>query len=347
MNKIVLDSGAYGAANRGIGIDVRDYIEYVKRTEHLLQYYFSLDVIAHEHGRREWDAERIEECALRSYQNQQTMKDAGLCPLPVFHQHADFHWLERYLKDGEPYIALSTFKRANARDHVWWLDRCFRMIGCNGQPRIHGLGVTSFLLMARYPWTSVDSTSWFKRAMYGSMPIPFYKNGQPDFSFDPLFVKITDGSFKAGDDSHIDNMPDLARDRILEYLQEKIGIDIGQARYGYHYRWLVWLAWFRGLEAHLNSQRPPGSPFEIAFATHLGRQQAEVLERFGVRRLLSYFELKDTPPDVLENYVLGRRDPPRKTTRRFKQKDWYDDARWDRRALALQERVKQYESEDE
>ena len=43
------------------------------------------------------------------------MKEAGLNPLPVFHQDEEFRWLKKCLEDGEDYICLS------ASQLVWTL----------------------------------------------------------------------------------------------------------------------------------------------------------------------------------------------------------------------------------
>ena len=45
--------------------------------------------------------EAREAAARQSYKNQQVMKEAGLHPIPVFHQGENWLWLEKMLKDGE------------------------------------------------------------------------------------------------------------------------------------------------------------------------------------------------------------------------------------------------------
>jgi hypothetical protein len=71
------------------------------------------------------DRDEIEATCERSYQNQQFLKDAGLAPLAVVHRLDGPHWLERYLNDREPYIALAPGRHAGA---VGWLQRCFQTI---------------------------------------------------------------------------------------------------------------------------------------------------------------------------------------------------------------------------
>ena len=89
------------------------------------------------------------------------MKEAGLHPIPVFHQGENWLWLEKMLKDGETYIGLSTGgQHRQPRPSIYrWLDQCFsRLCDAQGRPlvRIHGFGITSRLLLLRYPCTTVE-----------------------------------------------------------------------------------------------------------------------------------------------------------------------------------------------
>lgn len=148
--KLFLDSGAYSAYTRDDPIQIDDYIAYVKENKHIFDIYVNLDVIG--------DVDK-------SYSNWVYMRSKGLEPMPVFHIHADMEtkYLEAYL-DGADYIAigaiakLDTERRKKSLDTLWseWLS------DKDGNPIVqtHGFGLTSFDLMDRYPWTSVDSTAW-------------------------------------------------------------------------------------------------------------------------------------------------------------------------------------------
>src|SRR5262249_19631321 len=104
--KIMIDSGAYTAWSRGgPPIDLGDYIEFLKCNDwHCC---ISLDVIAGQDAQREWRSERMEQAANQSYQNYARMRDAGLDPIPTFHQDEDFTWLDKYRADGADYIAIA------------------------------------------------------------------------------------------------------------------------------------------------------------------------------------------------------------------------------------------------
>ena len=84
----------------------------MKANKSLIYRCINLDVIPGNFGIREWRPDEIEAAAAASYANQQKMKEAGLNPIPVFHQDENFRWLEKYLADGEDYICLSASQRS-------------------------------------------------------------------------------------------------------------------------------------------------------------------------------------------------------------------------------------------
>jgi hypothetical protein len=112
--QVFLDSGAFTAWTKGETIKVEDYIRFVRQVEPYVQIYANLDVIPAS-PKRVRTVEEVETSAQQSHRNWQKMKDAGLRPLPVFHQMERFRWLERMLRDGENYIGIST---ANTNPHI-------------------------------------------------------------------------------------------------------------------------------------------------------------------------------------------------------------------------------------
>lgn len=117
----------------------------------------------------------------RSWRNLKFLEKRGLRPLPVVHYGTDVEWVKRYIDEGYDYIGIGGMvaslvgdcERAGFRS---WLDEIFSII-CNtpsGKPavRLHGFGVTNYKILSRYPWWSVDSTAWCKRAGYGGLMMP-------------------------------------------------------------------------------------------------------------------------------------------------------------------------------
>jgi hypothetical protein len=151
---IFADSGAFSGMTRGVVIDVEEYAEWLHRYKHLFSAYANLDVIQ--------DAEA-------TWENQQKLEDAGLEPVPAFHVLEDWKWLERYL-EGYRYIALGVAGMQARGDAIMaWLTRCFQMAG--ERAVYHGFGLTSWQVMASFPWYSVDSSSWGQGFRYGTISL--------------------------------------------------------------------------------------------------------------------------------------------------------------------------------
>lgn len=163
---IFLDSGAFSAFTLGIDIDINNYIAYLKKYQNKLTVYATLDVIGCEKG---------------SAENQDYMIDQGVSPLPIFHStqskkdsSENFTIFEEQC-DRYDYIGLGggAGTTASFEETCRFFDRCFKIIGRhwkNGKKiKIHGLGVTSQKMLERYPFYSVDSTSWLAGQQYGSL----------------------------------------------------------------------------------------------------------------------------------------------------------------------------------
>ena len=102
-----------------------------------------------------------------TWKNQMIMEKAGLKPLPCYHFGEDTKWLQRYIDKGYDYIALGGMVGRPRPALLQWLDTIWSdyLTDSKGMPivKIHGFGMTSLRLMLRYPWYSVDSTSWVQQ----------------------------------------------------------------------------------------------------------------------------------------------------------------------------------------
>ena len=157
MIDLLIDSGAYSAHSRGIDIQLRDYIGFLREHPEFHRY-ISLDVVPGSNGRRHADPN----AARLSYHNHQQMKEGGLNPLPVVHRQDDIRWLERYVLDGEPYIALAPHPIHQQSEIIRWLRSCFAVIPPSS--KTHGLGITTAVMLQHFPFASVDSASWIAYA---------------------------------------------------------------------------------------------------------------------------------------------------------------------------------------
>lgn len=218
---LFIDSGAFSAFSQGVEIDIQEYIAFIKKYKKLITVYANLDVIGDPKA---------------TWKNQQIMEKAGLHPMPVFHSGEPFKWLERYIERYD-YVAIGGLasKRFSYKDMVSYLDRCFEII-CNTpdhMPRvkIHGFGMTSLRLLRRYPWYSVDSTSWVVTGRVGAIYVPKFKDGKWDYMIDPWKVAVSDRSPTSRDKGrHFKTFEPMEREVILNYLKEQ-GYIIGLSQF--------------------------------------------------------------------------------------------------------------------
>jgi hypothetical protein len=290
--KVMVDSGAYSAWSRKVTIDLDQYIGYLQRNEHLLDSYFNLDVIPGADGGREWRPDHIERAAESSYKNLQRMKAAGLSPIPVFHQDEDYRWLKQCLAYGESYIALAPFD--GGYDAIPWLHNCFALLSQYPQVKVHGLGMTTRGILHRFPWYSVDSTTWIKQAGAHLIPVPLCRNGRFDYSSRDV---ISLGDQPHG--KHIDHLDEFDLAWVHRFLKEVVGIELAEARSSHKARWRVWITFFKQLEPSISAR--------IIFATSVNEQMRQTLLQCHAQyHLLSYHVLRSMLGDKLQHYVTRR-----------------------------------------
>jgi hypothetical protein len=143
-----IDSGAFSADSVGAEIDIDDYCRFIIESKATV--YAGLDVIG--------DAKKT--AANVSYME----RVHKLKPIPTFHMGSKLDDLAELM--DYPYIALGglVFSKniMNHCDRVWQY-----ILKHNPKLRVHGFGVTNFEVMARYPWYSVDSSSYKSCRRFG------------------------------------------------------------------------------------------------------------------------------------------------------------------------------------
>lgn len=161
--KVFLDSGAFSAFHLGVKIDITEYCDYIKR---------NIDILRIDDG--DVMASVLDGIGdpLLTYQNQIEMERQGAKPLPCFHFGEDERYLEWYVKNYS-YITIGGMVGRPTADLITWLDRIWSkyMVDGSGKARlkVHAFGITSVAVMERYPWHSVDSSSWIQAAAFGSI----------------------------------------------------------------------------------------------------------------------------------------------------------------------------------
>jgi hypothetical protein len=149
---IFIDSGAFSAMNSGKTIDIDEYCKFLIETNAV--YYAALDVIGN---------------AKATLENHKYMiKEYGLNPIPAFHMGSKIEELKPLMEYN--YIALGGLVFSSGIMHH--CDEVWHYILTNKPNlKVHGFGLTNIELMNRYPWHSVDSSSFKSCKRFGRQNI--------------------------------------------------------------------------------------------------------------------------------------------------------------------------------
>lgn len=221
---LLLDSGAYSAWTSRKEVDLDEYCIFIRDNIDHIDAYAALDVIPGVKGRTP-TPEEVEESASKGWDNLLYMRDVwGLDPIPVLHQGESFKWLDRMLEAGCGYIGLSPRIMNPTPIKQQWLDSVWkRLVDADGRAivKTHGFGMNALPLLFRYPWYTVDASTWVKRAMYGKVLMPHTNKhtGAWDFSKVPRDVRVSDKAPKdAPDLIHRHGAAEQAR--IIKWIEE-------------------------------------------------------------------------------------------------------------------------------
>lgn len=165
---VFLDSGAFSAYTLGVTLNLDDYCNYIKANKDIIRFEDNQIMASVMDG--------IGDPQL-TYENQLYMESKGVRALPCFHAGEDERYLEYYISKYD-YITLGGMVGAHTKQLIIWLDRIWEkyLTDGSGAPRlkVHGFGITAIPIMERYPWASVDSSSWIQSAAFGSVIEPTY-----------------------------------------------------------------------------------------------------------------------------------------------------------------------------
>lgn len=218
--KVFLDSGAFSAYTQGVEIDMHKFCDYCLTNADIIENVSVLDAIGDCDG---------------TWRNQMRMESLGVKPLPCFHYGEPVEVLEWYISRYE-YITIGGMVPISTPQLMVWLDRIWEdhLTNPDGTPKIkvHGFGLTSLPLMFRYPWYSVDSSTWVQWAANGMILIPG-KAGQVDVSNKSSRRKIPN--------QHLDSVSAIETAAIEAEIRS-FGGDPDRLRDLYYARW-AWNAW--------------------------------------------------------------------------------------------------------
>lgn len=149
-DRLFLDSGAFSAYTQDKTINLDVYAEFIKQYESKITHYANLDVIG--------DAEK-------TFENYKLLKAKGLKPMPVYHYGEARSYLKRYIDEGESYIALGGMV-GKQNSFTCQLEELFDQYS---HIKFHGFGLSNPVHVNKYPWYSVDSSTWSTGARMGHL----------------------------------------------------------------------------------------------------------------------------------------------------------------------------------
>jgi hypothetical protein len=216
---VFLDSGAFSAFSLGVSVDLPAYCKYIQE---------NVDIIRHEDGICMASVLDGIGDPLQTYRNQLEMEERGVRPLPCFHYGEDERYLEYYIANYE-YITLGGLVPISKPQQKMWLDRIWNdyLVDSKGHARIkvHGFGLTTSEIMLRYPWHSVDSSSWVQIGAHGNI---FMDGKTYAVSSESPNMKVAN--------QHIDTLPPLLQAELERKIIER-GHDPVRLRENTYARW--------------------------------------------------------------------------------------------------------------
>ena len=287
---VMLDCGAYSAFTRGgKPIDLHDYSCFIKANPEYITHVIALDVIPGEPGtgNREYRAEVIDPASRVNFENFCRMRDAGLDPLPVFHQDEDFHWLDKYRDAGARYIALAPWEGGIYCGD--WIGECLTVLD-DTTIKIHLLGIASHPVLHHFRPTSCDASTIYHQSKAALIPVPVFRDGRWDYSLPHDIVAIGHEPRRY----HYDQLDQFEQERTREYLAH-CGVTLQQAQSDVYCRWRIWVY-------HLSAVAESAST-RMYFATSVQQKMVTTLAQCGAKyHLLSYYELRKRRGNTLETY---------------------------------------------
>lgn len=245
---IFLDSGAFTMFTQGAKVDLGQYTQFIKANKDIIHTASNVDHI----GR---GGEAI------SYNNQKLLQKMGANVQPVHHARDTDDWLQKYMAEGYDYIFLGGMVPETTQYLRGWLDHIWGryLAGKDGSAKIkvHGFGLTTLQLMTRYPWYSVDSTSWLRTGSFGSIFL--------DLPHGDTKMFMSEKSPRRKDwDQHYDSLSPVAR-KVVDDRVRELGYDPAKLRTEYAWRDHFNISFFKRMLARpdykFNRQHQPTQLF--------------------------------------------------------------------------------------
>ena len=215
--RIFLDSGAYSALTQGVEIDLEEYAAFINEHQDIIEISSVLDAIG--------DADA-------TWANQRRLEALGCAVLPCFHYGEPLDVL-KYYAANYAYISIGGMVPVPNKKLKPWLDelwdKCLTDADGIAVTKVHGFGLTTPSLMIRYPWYSVDSSTWVQWAMNGGIAL---------FPIDGMIMVSERSPTRKQFGRHYDTFPEESKKDIRSWL-EYYGLSIEEVQSSYLPRWAL------------------------------------------------------------------------------------------------------------
>lgn len=180
--KLLIDNGAFTVHRQGGEINIDEYIQWLNDNDEYIDRAIALDNIPGKWGSKR-TYEELKNSPAQTWENYLYMVDRCKSPqklLPVFHQGEDFRYLEQMVnhkikESYVEYICISGNKELTNKQREGWYAKCFEIIQNSENPnvKVHCLGSATESNAIKFPFTSMDATSWIMTGSNGGILTDF------------------------------------------------------------------------------------------------------------------------------------------------------------------------------
>ena len=217
---VMIDSGAHSVATMKEAVSVEEYGKWLVSLGGMPRsVYINLDVVPYQHGDEIPPASRWDQSAEEGWENLKYLESLGLKPIHVFHGGENQKWLDKLI-DNYDYIGIAASRLATGiSERYGFLDTCWKKLTDDkGKPirKVHGFALTSPEIMIRYPWYSLDSSTWGQFGVYGGILIPTFHRSKLAYSH----VFVSPRSPKQRGKGHYYTLSDEEKKNVDEFIKE-------------------------------------------------------------------------------------------------------------------------------
>lgn len=265
---VMIDSGAHSVATTKEQISIEEYGKWLVSLGKMPRsVYINLDVVPYQHGDELPPASQFEKSATEGWENLKYLESLGLEPIHVFHGGEDWKWLNKLI-DNYEYIGIAASRLATGTSERYgFLDDCWkRLLDNKGNPirKVHGFALTSPEIMIRYPWHSLDSSTWGQFGVYGHILVPVFHRSKLTYS--PIAMSPHSSKRKKRK-GHYNTLSEEEKKRVDDFIKECgfTSEEILNEEVGALLKDIINIKFILKLEEEVNRRRKSDIPFQRSF----------------------------------------------------------------------------------